>query len=72
MADSQNIIGKKLKAVRSKHGLTQAMLAAKCGALGWDVSENTITKIERGFRCVTDKEAVFFAKALRINIQDLF
>jgi hypothetical protein len=45
---------------------------ARCSGVGWDVSENTIAKIEAQIRCVTDGEIVFLAKALRVNVQDVF
>ena len=48
------------------------MLAARCGALGWDVGENTVTKIETGVRCVTDNELIFLAEALRVKLRDFF
>ena len=72
MQDPQNIVGTQIKSIRTCRKMTQAMLAARCGALGWDVSENVITKIEKGFRCVTDKEVKILAKALKVPVQDLF
>ncbi len=72
MRQSQNIIGPRVRTLRQKQGLTQAMLAARLGALGWDVHENTITKIETRLRCVTDGEVVILAEALRVKIRDFF
>src|SRR5438132_4421493 len=54
MPSPQNIVGPRLKALRRELGLTQAMLAARCGTLGWDIGENVITKIETAIRCITD------------------
>ena len=67
MAAAQNIVGVRLKALRQEQGLTQAMLAARCGRLGWDIGENVVTKIETHVRCVTDLELVCLATALRIE-----
>ena len=72
MKPLQNMVGPRVQAVREKQGLTQAMLAARCGALGWDVGENTVTKIETGVRCVTDNELIFLAEALRVKLRDFF
>jgi hypothetical protein len=47
------------------------MLAARCGRLGWDIGENTVTKIETHVRCVTDAEFVCMAKALDVSPADL-
>ena len=67
MAAAQNIVGSRIKAFRQEQGLTQAMLAARCGHLGWDIGENVVTKIETQIRCVTDVELVCLATALRIE-----
>jgi transcriptional regulator with XRE-family HTH domain len=68
----QNIIGPKIRELRRARGLTQAALAARCGARGWDVSENTITKIEKQFRCVTDRELLVLMEALRVKFKQMF
>jgi transcriptional regulator with XRE-family HTH domain len=67
----QNIIGATLKRLRRALKLSQAMVAARCTILGWDISQNTITKIESGFRCVTDYELVTLARALRVGVGEL-
>ena len=48
------------------------MLAARCSRIGWDIGENTISKIEAQVRCVTDEELVHLASALKVKEQDLF
>jgi len=63
----QNIVGPVVRRIRYQRGLTQAMLAARCCRLGWDIGENTIAKIEGQFRCVTDREAALLAKALGVG-----
>jgi len=40
--------------------------------LGWDASENTITKIEKQFRCVTDAESVCLARALGVRLEEVY
>lgn len=72
MLSEQNIIGPQIKALRLSKEVSQAMLAARCELLGWDVSENGITKIERQIRCVTDRELLILAKALRVKLRDIF
>jgi transcriptional regulator with XRE-family HTH domain len=68
----QNLIGPAIRKVRRQRGLTQAMLAARCNRVGWDIGENTISKIEAQIRCVTDEEIVFLTKALNASVQDFF
>jgi len=48
------------------------MLSARCTHAGWDIGENTISKIEAQLRCVKDSEMVYLAKALKVKEQDLF
>lgn len=71
-ATAQNIVGPVVRKLRYQRELTQAMLTARCSRVGWDVSENTIAKIEAQIRCVTDTEVVMLAKALGVSVQNLF
>jgi len=68
----QNIIGPVVRKLRYRREMTQGMLAARCGLIGWDVGENTIAKIEAQIRCVTDQEAFWLAEALGVPVQELF
>jgi len=67
----QNIVGDIAKRLRKKQGLTQHALAARCGIQGWDISENTITKIENGIRCLTDRELILLARGLGVKLHEL-
>lgn len=58
--------------IRMSEGLSQEMLAARCGTAGWDVSRGTFAKIEAGLRRVNDAELLILAKALRRPVADLF
>ena len=68
----QNIVGPIVRKIRYQRGLTQAMLTARCCRAGWDVGENTIAKVEAQIRCVTDREVVLLAKALGVEVKDIF
>jgi len=72
MKAKKNIIGPQVRALRLARKLTQGDLAARCGTLGWDATENTVTKIETQLRCVTDREVVLIARALRTKLRNLF
>ncbi|HIF9305530.1 helix-turn-helix transcriptional regulator [Photobacterium damselae subsp. damselae] len=67
-----NIIGSQVRALRKSQKLTQEELATKCNLLGFDVSRSTLAKIEAEIRQVTDIELFIIAKALNININQLF
>lgn len=71
-ATQQNIVGPVIRKIRYQREMTQAMLAARCSRVGWDIGENTIAKIEAQIRCITDREIVILAKALGIPVQNLF
>jgi hypothetical protein len=71
MKARQNIIGPNVRAIHLAQKLSQGELAARCGSLGWDASENTITKVETQVRCVTDSELVTLARALRTKLKVL-
>lgn len=72
MAKRQNIVGPQVRRLRYQQGLKQEDLAARCGVLGWDLSRGTLSKIEAQLRCVTDSELETLAKALRVEIVNLY
>jgi transcriptional regulator with XRE-family HTH domain len=52
--------------------LDQDELAARLTRLGWNCSENTVSKIEAGYRRVIDEEVALIARALGVQPGDLF
>jgi len=67
MATEQNMIGPTLRSLREAEGLTQAELAGRLQLAGWDISRETLAKVESQVRCVTDRELVRFAEALEVE-----
>jgi len=67
-----NVIGKKLRKLRKEKNLKLSELEAKCGVLGWDVTGNTLAKIESMRRSVFDCELIIIGKALGIQISELY
>ena len=67
-----NIVGKNVRAIREKKGLTQEQLVAKCNLLDWKVSRSTLAKVESNVRRVSDQEVKYLAEALNIEITELF
>lgn len=65
-----NIIGERIKEVRSLHSpkMTQKELVAKLQLLDWDINRGGIAKIESGVRHVTDKEVLLFFEALGVPV----
>ena len=71
MPAPKNIIGPTVRRLRNDAGLSQPMLAAKCGVLGWDLSREILAQIESRFRYITDWELVVLARALNVDVQTL-
>lgn len=65
--NSKNIIGKKIKFLRKKQGLTQKLLAEKLQLNGYDFSDLTILRIEQGKRFVPDYEIVALADFFEVS-----
>ena len=72
MREPLNIVGPQVRRLRCERGLSQPALAAKCQLLGWDVSRDTIAKIEGQTRWVGDGELVFLARSLGVALEALF
>lgn len=70
----RNIIGGKLRAARKTLSppVTQADLAARLQTQGLRLDRAAISKIESGYREVTDVEAAAIARALGVSINWLF
>jgi len=67
----RNMCGELVYELRKKEQLTQEQLAARCEVLGFEVSRESVSQIERGIRGVSDLELVILAKALRVVVTDL-
>jgi hypothetical protein len=72
MKNPRNLVGPQIRKLRSQQSLTQPMLAARCRRWGWDLSRETLAKIETQFRWVADFEIICLAKALRVEPADLW
>ena len=67
-----NLIGPQVRKLRDSRGWTQAELAAKLQIFGWDVSRESLAKLETQQRRVPDGELLIFAKVLGVQTDDLF
>jgi transcriptional regulator with XRE-family HTH domain len=71
-SNHQNVVGAQVRRLRLESKLTQDLLSARCGALGWDISRGTLSKVEAHIRCVTDRELWYLATALRVSLETLY
>lgn len=68
---SKNIIGPKLKQLRTGLGLSQAKLAGQLQLLGLECNDLTILRIEQGKRFVPDYELSIIADFFHITTDEL-
>lgn len=68
----KNAVGKQVKEIREKSGISQEQLAIRLEMAGWQVDRFLISKIERGERQVLDTEVQLIAKVLKVSISSLF
>ena len=67
-----NICGENITVYRKEMKLSQKKLADKLQLVGLDVDKNAVQRMESGQRFITDIELVFLAKALEVEIVQLF
>ena len=65
------MVGPVVRELRERKNLTQPMLVAKLNLLGWDISRETLAKIESQIRWVADFELWQLATALQIDAGEL-
>lgn len=68
----KNVVGKHIKELRERLGITQEQLAIRLEMAGWEVDRFIISKIERGERQVLDIETQMIAKVLKVSVASLF
>lgn len=71
MKKGQNIIGSQVRERRKAKKMSQNKLATDCQLAGWQLSRETLSKIEAGLRCVTDAEVMFLSQMLECPVQNL-
>jgi transcriptional regulator with XRE-family HTH domain len=72
MNPPRNIIGPVVRQLRERAGLTQPMLVARIHRKGWDISRETLAKVEAQIRWIADFEVVHLADALGVEPGCLF
>ena len=69
---AKNLIGPQVRKWRNKKGWSQETLAARLQLRGWNVGRDSIASLESGRRRVPDCEILFLARALGVDLKDLF
>ncbi len=68
----QNVTGSKIREIRKSKKITQEMMIARLQSNGFDMSRSTFSKVELEIRQVRDFELIAFAKALDVDIKEIF
>lgn len=69
--NNKNVTSHSLKLYRVKNNLTQSQLAAKMQALGVNIDQQMISRIEKNLRFVTDYELACFCRILNVSPADM-
>jgi transcriptional regulator with XRE-family HTH domain len=72
MKKPRNIVGPEIRRIRYQKGITQPQLVAKCNVAGWNISRETLAKIEAQIRWVSDIELLIIAEILGVKLPELF
>ena len=67
-----NVVGRQIRKLRGKLGLTQEQLAANFQLAGLDISRSTLGQIESRLRYVTDEELLVMAVLLGVALEALY
>lgn len=70
-SNPRNMVGPVIRKLRYQAGLSQPQLSARCSRWGWNLSRETLAKIETQLRWVSDFELVCLALALRVHPNEL-
>ena len=72
MRRDANLIGRKVARLRYQQGLSQDLLVAKLQVLKCGITRDVLSNIELQRYVATDKHVYFLAKALKVEIAELF
>lgn len=67
-----NTVGPQIRKLRCQRGWSQAQLVAKIQLKGWDLSRESLAKIESRLHKVADTQMRYFAEVLQVSLEDLY
>jgi transcriptional regulator with XRE-family HTH domain len=67
-----NFVGPQIRRVRILRGWSQAKLAERLQLSGLDIGREVVAQIETQTHCIKDKDIIYFAFALKVDLADLF
>ncbi len=69
---ARNVVGPQVRRIRRQQRLSQAKLVLRCQLAGFDISRESLAKVEGGWRVVSDLEVLLLANALGVSFTSLF
>ena len=69
---ARNVVGPQVRKIRRQQRLSQTKLVLRCQLSGFDLSRESLAKVEGGWRVVSDMEVLLLADALRVPFATLF
>lgn len=70
--DVEKRIGKNIRELREKIGMTQEVLAAKLQLNGCDITRSAVAKIEVGQRHLYPDEIILIKEILKVSYEEIF
>ena len=70
--EAEKRIGRNIRRLRERAGMTQEMLAAKLQVSGCDISRTAIAKIETGQRHLYSDEVKLIKEALKASYDEIY
>jgi transcriptional regulator with XRE-family HTH domain len=67
-----NFVGPQIKRLRRARGWSQAKLAERLQLNGLDIGRDVVARIECRIHCIRDKEILFIARTLGVDVSRLF
>lgn len=71
-AEIEKKIGKNIRKIREKNGMTQETLASKLQLNGCDITRSAVAKIEVGQRHLYPDEIILIKDILKTTFEDIF
>ena len=71
-AEFEKKIGRNIRSLREKKGMTQELLATKLQLRGCDITRSAVAKIEVGQRHIYPDELYLIKQILNVAYEDLF
>lgn len=67
-----NFVGPQIRRLRTARGWSQSKLALRLQLSGLDIGREGVAQIETQTHCIKDKDILYFAHVLKVDLADLY